>query len=290
MKRVVFAGLPESGKSTFLAALSHQLLNGGAQTAFTFEKFSDQEGRLRALEERWLAVKCSERTKTDTESWVALHVKRVAGGERVTFEIPDLRGEHFEHPAVRSTCEPRLWSALKEANGIVLFTNGGRRRDDVSIDEITALLHQMGEPAEEDVSDEASESEVDSLPPFDPQNMPEEVKLVELLQAINRGDARPSRRRIAVVISAWDLCGSDLTPDAWLERERPMLSQFLMATTDCWTAKVYGVSAQGGELPKDAERLHGILNPAERVMVTVDGPPAHDLTAILDWVAVQLDE
>ena len=300
MMKVVFAGLPASGKSTFLAALCHQILNGRAATVFTLDHFSDQEDRLRALEARWLEANVADRTKTNTETWVTLHASRVSTGEALSFEIPDLRGELFEQPAAKATCDARLWDALQEAEGLVLFTNGGRRRDDIGIDEISAAMRFMAEDDEAEaeadaVEDDEAEADgadaVESSAAFDPQRMPEEAMLVELLQTINRGRWPQPHRRIALVVSAWDVCDQALPPAQWFAQERPMLDQFLAANDQAWECQIYGVSAQGGKLPEDAERLKKMRHPAERVRVVLgEDPPSYDLTAILDWVSVRADD
>jgi hypothetical protein len=117
--------------------------------------------------------------------------------------------------------------------------------------------------------------------------MPEEAKVVELLQFANRRPHPRRCRRLGVIISAWDVVleGGDTRPPVqWLADQRPMLSQFLQYNADAWDVRVYGVSAQGGALPRDKERLQTLETASERIMMVGDDVPTHDPTAPVAWL------
>ena len=123
-----------------------------------------------------------------------------------------------------------------------------------------------------------------SLKPFNPNDMPEEAKAVEFLQMANRRPLRPRRRRIGVVVSAWDVVPAGTTPARWFEDRRPMLEQFLSTNADLWDTQVYGISALGGKLPRDRAKLARKSKPSERIIVVGEGASAHDLTSPLSWL------
>ncbi len=50
MKRQLIVGMPESGKSTFIAALRHLLLSGAVSTELELTGLSDEERHLNSLE------------------------------------------------------------------------------------------------------------------------------------------------------------------------------------------------------------------------------------------------
>lgn len=272
MRRQLVMGMPGSGKSTFIAALRHLLLAGEVPTELHLSILAEEEQHLNRLEADWLAFREVPRTKPATEGWVEFHLREPENGREATVLVPDLRGEAFEQPASLGRCESDLHGALVESDGIILFTNAENDVDSLMLSDLGDLLGPV-----------ADDEGVPQLP-FRPEDMPEEVKVVEFLQTANRRPLKARSRRIAVMISAWDTVPAGTEPDAWLSNNRPMLDQFLAHNTDLWETRVYGVSAQGGKLPADRARLRKLHKPSERIAVVGHGAARHDLTAPLRWV------
>jgi hypothetical protein len=86
------------------------------------------------------------------------------------------------------------------------------------------------------------------------------------------------------MVSAWDVLPTDTTPSDWLAENRPMLDQFLANNSELWDVRVYGVSAQGGRLPSERQRLARIKIPSERIRVVGHGAQQHDLTSPIRWL------
>jgi hypothetical protein len=271
MRRQLIVGMPESGKSTFIAAMRHLLLCGTVSTELELTRLADEEQHVNVLERDWLNCQRVQRTKPATEGWVEFHVRDAANGQEVVLSVPDLRGEAFEQPICSGQCGPDLYHAVADSDGILLFTNAEREDDALLISDLGDLL---GEDLDE--ADEAS--------PFNPYDMPEEVKTVEFLQMANRRPLSPKRRRLALMVSAWDVVTAGVTPDAWLAEKRSMLAQFLEYNSDLWEVRVYGVSAQGGKLPNDRKKLAAITDPAKRIRLVGHDAGQHDLTAPLRWL------
>jgi hypothetical protein len=265
-------GMPGSGKSTFIAALRHLLLAGDVPTELLLTILAEEEKHLNKLEADWLALREVPRTKPATEGWVEFHLRDPEGGREATVLVPDLRGEAFEQPASLGRCESDLHMALAEADGFILFTNAENDVDSLMLSDLGDLLGPLADGGG------------GPPPPFRPEDMPEEVKVVEFLQMANRRPLTARRRRIAVMISAWDTVPAGTDPGTWLAEHRPMLDQFLAHNADLWETRVYGVSAQGGRLPADRARLRGLRKPSERIAVIGHGAARHDLTAPLRWV------
>src|SRR5690606_16707011 len=95
-------------------------------------------------------------------------------------------------------------------------------------------------------------------------------------------------RRIAVVISAWDLVKESYRiPTDWLKRRLPLLHQFLLANRDRLPFKIFGISAQGAELSEDNSELQRHCRQSERIEVVSDVENEygkHDITAPVKWV------
>lgn len=303
MTSLLVVGMPNSGKSTFIAALRHLLVADEVAIDLCSVELSENESHLNRLENRWLDCEEMERTKPATEGWVELKVQDKRTSEQLTLHIPDLRGEAFEQPACIGQCDADLFGALAEADGILLFTNADREDDTLLIDDLIDILGQDGldddecGEAPEAAHDSSGESAggIDESPvepvenPFKPEKMPEEVKLVEFLQVANRRPLAGRPRKLAVILSAWDVVTQNgtaegVTPQYWFETRRPMLAQFIAANADLWDARVYGVSAQGGKLPQDKGTLKQVRVPSERIKIVGHGAAAHDLSAPLRWM------
>jgi hypothetical protein len=86
---------------------------------------------------------------------------------------------------------------------------------------------------------------------------------------------------IAVVIAAWDEAAQlNLAPPAWLNWRTPLLDQRLRANEEEVPFKVFGVSAQGGNLHDEAVRQI-LASHIEDRPLPKNGSP---LTAPLKWL------
>lgn len=301
-RKIVIAGMPESGKSTFIAALRHLLVSQDVPTALVATRLSDSEKHLNQLENEWIACEKVRRTKQAVEEWVSLFVKRETDSTEAEIVMPDFSGEAFRRPAATGHCSAAVAAMLLDIDGMLLFTNADRGADDVRIEPFAELLAGDNSAVPDGNPMDASESasaavagpdgmaaqHVSGVPegsvPFNPQNMPEEPLLVEILQILNRPPRPPTERMIAVIVSAWDAVEeSELTPEDWLKCYRPMVWQYLHSNTALWKARVYGVSAQGGKLPEEKAALQGKV-PGQRVQIIGHEALPHDLTAPIDWL------
>lgn len=298
MTRQLIVGMPESGKSTYIAALRHVLVAMQVETELELTMLAGDEGHLNSLEEKWLSCEPMKRTTPSNEAWVELNVRNRITGAHAVMTIPDLRGEQFERPVVGGGCPKDLHDALVHSDGILLFTNANREDDMLLIDDFGDMPEDETEEGFTDtdadprigISQHAvSGDENQASGKFRPEDMAEEVKIVEFLQMANRRPLNPKLRKIALVASAWDLVGGEegMTPDTWLASKRPMLAQFLFHNSDLWQSRVYGVSAQGGVLPERKAEFEKMLNQSERIRVVGHDAALHDLTAPLRWLMIQ---
>lgn len=309
---LLLLGMPSSGKTTFLGALSHVLTSGRSVTSLRLLGLSEQEAHVAALEELWLACEEVPRTNVRSTQEGAFRVQVGDDGPEALISVPDLSGEAFRMPAARDRCPSGLFELLLAADGLVLFTNADKPSDDRLIfdaasqyDALEAAFEaelDADESISDDKEDEGPEasggSELteptppstgeapDSEPtrPFNPDDMPEEVLLVELLQQINRLPLAARKRGLALVVSAWDAVPNETAPEDWLARWRPMLNQFLRHNGNLWDVRVWGISALGGSLRTDGDRLRAMAEPIERVRVVGNDASPHDLTAPIQWL------
>ncbi|MFC7379803.1 hypothetical protein [Brevundimonas sp. GCM10030266] len=290
--QLLLIGMPVSGKSTYLGALSHVLTAGTVETALRMKELADYEGHASALEERWLACEEVDRTGVTSRRDGQFRLQSAATGVEADLSIPDLSGEAFRQLAARGRCLTGVFTTMLEADGLVLFTNANRGIDDRLIFDAAQQYDALESAFEAEIAAAGVEDDLLSAPPeedkpFNPEEMPEEVLIVEVLQMLNRRPAIARQRRVAVVVSAWDVVKGDEAPRDWLRRARPMLFQFLENNPRLWDVEVWGLSALGGGLPEAAERLRREAVPSMRIRVQGPAASEHDLTAPLAWLLEQ---
>jgi hypothetical protein len=209
-RSIIVLGMPSSGKTTYIAAMRHVLLSDETPTLLAMDKMSADEKHLNILQSHWLGLSPFQRTREKSESWVTLHVVNRLSKVGAQVEIPDLRGEIFERPAAFGTCQRQIAEALAEADGILLFTNAEKADDDLMIsdygdaDDVDAGIDQSSDASVgvSEQPDGATAVESRGRARFRPDRMPEEAKLVELLQFANRRPRVRRRRRLSVIVSA----------------------------------------------------------------------------------------
>ena len=247
----LIVGVSDSGKTTFIAALRHLLVANKVETILCLDRLADSEGHLNHLEERWVQCEKMDRTRLRSNAWVEFHMKNRSTGDTTSVVVPDLSGEEFRQIAASGRCKRTIHEAIVEASGLLLFTNVNRPQDRLLIDDEAQIAGGLGEDESGALTDLGAQQ------PFDPEKMPEEVQLVEVLQIMNRKPLQPRKRLLAVLLSAWDLVTANANPDGWLRNNRPMLWRYLTSNEDYWTVRIYGISAQGGELPECRDELLG---------------------------------
>jgi len=163
---------------------------------------------------------------------------------------------------------------FKGAGGILLFVNANRPSDGMTLADIGPAIADGEEVHEPEVEMEWTADVV-----------PEQVRLVDLLQFLLRPPFLSRRRRLAVVVSAWDaVLAPKPSPEQWLRRELPLLDQFLANNPESFDVRIYGVSAQGGDVAGDQRTTLLRMTPSERIECVGPETDPHDLTAPIIWL------
>jgi hypothetical protein len=304
--RHILVGMPRSGKSTYLAALRHVLASGEVDSKLRLSRLSESEAHLNLLEREWLSCKQLKHTSQAQEQWSVNFIVANKDGAESEIVLPDLDGESFQRPATSGQISKSFLDRLVECDGILLFTNADRGDDDLMIADVEDVVDTLSDDeaqaidagvaaataekaasAQSHVTAGAHADSEEAGREFDPDEMPEETKLVEFLQLINRLPGTKKRRKIAVVISAWDLAKQQAGgqgPTEWLKINRPMVEQFLRANSDTWDCSIWGVSAQGGSLPAKRAELMAMPQQSERIEIVGPDTTPHDLTVPISWL------
>jgi len=268
----LIVGLPGAGKTTFLAALWHVVEYNGVGAGLTVERLDGDREYLNEIRSRWLKCESQLRTSTSSEASVTMLLRAQPAGDTMEISFPDMSGESF-----RAQWTTRQWSdeyndLVQGATGVMLFVHPVGISEPHRIDQADELVAALG-----DVGG-GGEVQRQEVPPWNPDDAPTQVQLVELLQFI--GAKKRVGMNLAVVISAWDIASrSETRPTEWLRLRLPLLSQYLSANDDTWNTTIFGVSAQGGDFETDAERLLTEHIPAKRIIVVDGDTTSSDITA-----------
>lgn len=273
---ILLCGLPASGKTTFLAALWFLLFNDEIPTALKLGAFPNHREYLNSLSAQWSRFRRIEHTPMEEVQEISIQLKD--GIVDLELHVPDMSGETWE--AVWSThlCAEHAAKWAQVASGIMVFLHADKIRPPLDIMTCKAMVEAAGQTRT-----------AGNLIPWSPDTAPTQVVLVDILQALTMPPLGIPGRRLAVIISAWDKAEAPgRTPYNYLQGHLPLFHQFLQCSENFSDVKVFGVSAQGGDLdsPEDTERLQAIDVPSERIKVVDGDRTHHDLTVPLQWLMV----
>jgi hypothetical protein len=291
-------GLPKSGKTTFLAALWHLITADEVDTGLVCRSTRGDGAYLTEIADCWRRCLPMERTRSLSAAYLELELSNPAADREFDLSFPDVAGESFHEQLLTRQLDSKHATWLQHPGGTLLFISAETAPDGQRLSDLDGLLDDDDEDKDEmntelnpGVADEADTnaqiSATEAEANWTPKMMTEQAKLVDLLQIARHLDVSGERRRLAVIISAWDLVAEEgQSPYDWLKRERPLLWQFIQANSNDQPAKVFGVSAQGGRVEDSKKRaeLLDMASPSERISC-VDGEVAdHDLTRPIRWL------
>lgn len=280
---VVVLGLPESGKTTYLAALWHLLQAKKVASKLRSARLrAGEAAHLHEIAKRWLDTMKQERTFQSKNRIVTIELKTAVGADFV-LAFPDVAGEAFAQIWEARECDSEVIESL-QAPGVLLFVHATAINqpnwivDDEKLSKIIGVKRQPGKPIT-----------------WDARFAPTQVQLVDLLRCLQEAPLHVGPRKLAIALSAWDLAeGDKKTPEKYLELHLPLLHQYIKHGLDpSWSVQVYGISAQGAEYDGDAKddkpnegakRMREKDVPSERIKVVTGETSSHDLTEPLFWL------
>ncbi len=275
---LLFVGLPKSGKTTYLAALWHVLDDQTSATKLKRKQNSVDRTYLNLIAEAWRACTPVPRTTLQADdTTVALHLEGDGFGD-FTLTVPDLGGEAFEQQIEHRKLTAAHAALFREANGVLLFIHPDVKKG-TQISEQDQITASIGGTSE---APSGANGHAAVPVPWNVEMLPTQAKLVELLQFLL--EMVEQRLRVAVVVSAWDLVAEvGQTPREYVSGRMPLVRQFLDANDDVFDHAVFGVSAQGGEIPDEKSKLLG-LDSLKRIKVCLEKENDHDITKPLAWL------
>lgn len=301
----VIVGLPSSGKTTFLAALWHLVESEeDEECRLKLEAYEGDLVYLNQIAEAWRNFEEVPRTSQVGDVDVTMRLVDQVTGVKATASFPDLDGETFNAQIDDRRCRRKFLDDVVADDGLLLFVSSNVKGNGLSVVELNKMLpadieseqaqdgnadDQLGSTDDDEPSvaeKTAAESGATGYAEWEPKLVPPQVRIVQLLSDLLRGPFEPRQRRLAVIISAWDLTrGMTLSPREWLAVQMPLVDQFLRTNGASFVNEVYGVSAQGVDLNDHAAVDQATtLQASHRILIVGPEGEGHDLTAPLVWL------
>lgn len=281
--RHVVMGLQSTGKTTYAAALWYLIDYREVQTVLERGQHIGDHAYLETLSARWADGWRVPRTPLQEIAHISMNLRDPKTKADIALRFVDLAGERFERAYATREMEKIAADEFSGVDGLMVFVSAVQSPDDVTLLEIADYL---GDEPEDSADDEVVVDE-----PFDPASTPRQVQLVDLLQAFADTPVNCRPTKIAVIVSAWDRGPFHNEPQRWLKETMPLLDQYIRNSGVA--LRVYGVSAQGGEVPEretdanqgDRDRLLKISKASERILIVGHEANKHDLTHPVRWLS-----
>ncbi|CAH1522135.1 conserved hypothetical protein [Vibrio owensii] len=273
-KKIVFCGLPESGKTTFLGALSYLAESNDSSNTLKLEGLQEQRHFFNLLADTWVDCKPMMRTKVDSQEFIEMTLSST--DLKFNVEMPDLSGETWASIWSEHEISPVVYSFLNQSSSLAFFIHVDQISTPLNLSEENSMLQGSSriEPhsGQLDVWDANKHASTQAVT----------VDLLIKASSMMKG----ANKRVAIILSAWDTVSpDDQDPQNFINTQMPLLYQYLSSRLDFHDFKIYGVSAQGGCLNEQKDSLLDIDNPTHRIkVIEVEGTQHHDLTKILSWL------
>lgn len=272
-KKISIIGLPESGKTTFLAALWAYIQSEEDECLLQLDGYTKQYPHLNDIQDRWEMAERVIRTAAQSKKEAVINLKNTLNDDRFNLIIPDLSGEEFETQIANRKASKYYLSICNDADGFLVFISANTKNNDIT-------HHDIGNGLIEG----RAEGEVQE---WEYKSIPYQVRLIEVLQFIINPPFKYGQRKISLIVSAWDTVrhNSD-NPELWVSKEHPMLYQFLSSNVSLFKVRYYGVSAQGGDIdiPEIKERLLENFNSTSRIICQDINTKTNNITLPIMWV------
>lgn len=299
-------GLPESGKTSFLAAFVYYIDAEIEEKRLTQSSLSSNTSYISMIRQSWLKVNKPERTKTSASrnknTTAEVYLLDKITRENITLLIHDNFGEAYESQFIHRFLDSDYVDMIRDSSGMILFIHPETIKYPTLIEDLQPAFNMEEEVNNMFEGDEegglesppqnrADESSVEQIAPFQIEETPTAVVLVDILDA-NISFVRQKPVDLAVVISAWDVVSAspeEISPLKWIELNLPLLYQYLVSNREIINFKTFGISAVGGDLSnmEVAEALRKLNEPMDRVIIVEDETTHKNIASPLEWIVNQ---
>lgn len=235
-KKCFIAGLPQAGKTTYIAALWDVIQREKGNFELQFTTSPQNASYLNEIWEYWMRMEKIERSKVPVPEDIKINVKRKLNGDELELDIPDFMGEQFQK-IIDRTLPESIMQWIEQSDRMLYLINllGDANKDDVDNEE--SALDGIDRTKEKE--------EATSLTPERMLDVSQNLMVLKYISSHSKID------KIAVGLSAWDnKLSSGKSPEGFLKDRAPVLYNFIKYHFR--DHLFFGVSAQGFDY-KDKE-------------------------------------
>lgn len=278
-QKQLLIGLPATGKTTFLAALWHVVDSEEIPGSLRLQMLDGDRTYLNKIRNDWLSCRPLDRTTITAEQLVSMQLTEPVTGRTAEVFFPDMSGESFRLQWTDRSWTQEYARLVSDAMGVLLFVHPKEVVEPMRIDLADSLVDEL------DADESPNSTAQDAGVAWTATSTPTQVQLVELLQFLLTQLADRLPVRVAVIVSAWDLISQQgKSPEEWLAQRLPLLDQYLRGNPELFITRLYGVSAQGGNLQQGVDFLREQHRHSERITIVGTDCLQHDLTAPVRWL------
>jgi GTPase SAR1 family protein len=229
-KSILILGKPDSGKTTFIAQFYTRLVKN--RSAITLYK---SVGDISAISDARDRLSNGDETQpTSTEKYEQMLLPIKYNGQNVDVKYPDSGGEQVTKIFEERKVDENWVRNLAESNDWILF---------IRLSSLTAIS---------DLSNTTIEKEslkTDSLKPLEEFEISDQSFFIELLQILlqikgNNYHSKNNSIKLNVVLTCWDELNYEGSPKLKLNKELPLLCDFIEANWGKDSCRIFGLSAQ----------------------------------------------
>lgn len=255
-KNILIAGLPEAGKSTYIAALWATTRRTECSYELILSEKPNDADYLNKLSDKWLIAESVDRTLNEDPENITLKWEKRTTKELVSLTIPDFKGEIFTK-LISGDVSQAINDSFVNSEAVIVFIN------DINPG---TLDGEIGDKTED------TQSTNDT---FTIESMSKLTQNILLLKSIrkNMGDCK-----IVIAVSSWDKNEAiKVSAEDWLKTEHRLFYNIIKNNFS--KSIIVGVSAQGGEY--NVENKAELAQKKENRAYIYENSKAYDLTSLL---------
>lgn len=276
-KRILIAGLPDAGKSSYIGALNGVMSQDG-ECSITRDDKGTEWAYVNGLTEKWFDCEVVEHSSDGETKYIQWPLRR-KDGQEIKLTIPDMKGEVY-YDIINDDFDPQLAEFCKDAQGILFFINKMNRFQ--LKDHLMVLINDEGEEKDKENNVEKTESisakaEADKIK-LNISTMPDMTKNLLVIKYLRElmGDVK-----IAIAISAWDERSNYNNVEDFFKTVCPAIYNYVRYNFHFY--RFFGVSAQGAKYGTPGIDLNSLTEKGERSFVYTDRK-MYNLAAPLDYL------
>lgn len=269
-RKCMIAGLPSSGKSTYIGALWYNLCNSNKNMLMSAGELPANIELLENLGDLWQKIQKIERNSTEQNvvDNVLINLKVKQTGQEIALSVPDFWGEKF-YNIIEQNDTDEIVEWCKEADSLFYMVY------DVS----NGLFY------DDDKIEKETEGE-DDVPPLETKKMSSSAINIMGLKYLF---SHKKIKRLVLALTRWDDVtnnGNDPeNPEEWLKSKSPALYNFVKYNYP--DALIIGLSAQGCDYRKKNWNRDDMLEKTEngvRAFVNDTNGIYYDLSKPLNYL------